>query len=122
MKMRTRSIILLGAVFLLITTVILLPRIIEAKRLKGLTAEKSLAAAPGLTLYYDQSQKSNVIVGASTRNDTSPPLRDMKQARMGGRAEHEANENPKLPNNHIDTADPVVQSASSVLAFAGLNV
>jgi hypothetical protein len=122
MKMRTRSIILLGAVFMLITTVILLPRIIEAKRLKGLTADKSLAPVPGLTWVSSQNQKSNVIVGASTRNDTSPPLRDMKQAKMGGRADHEANENPKLPNNHIDSPDPVVQSASSVMAFAGLNV
>ncbi|HEY6232609.1 MAG TPA: hypothetical protein VIW64_15200 [Pyrinomonadaceae bacterium] len=107
---------------MLITTVILLPRIIEAKRLKGLTADKSLAPVPGLTWVSSQNQKSNVIVGASTRNDTSPPLRDMKQAKMGGRADHEANENPKLPNNHIDSPDPVVQSASSVMAFAGLNV
>src|SRR6185295_17540981 len=122
MKMRTRSIVLLGAVFLLITTVILLPRIIEAKRLKGLTADQSLAAAPGLTFNSSQAQKTNVIVGASTRNDTSPPLRDMKQAKMGRRVEHEANENPKLPNNHIDSADPVVQSADSLMTFAGLNV
>src|SRR4029079_9431494 len=116
MKMRTRSIVLIGAVFLLITTGIVLPRIIEAKRLKGLTAEKSLAMAPALTQGFSQNQKSNIIVGASTRNDTSPPLRDMKQAKMGGRAEHEANENPKLPNNHIDSADPVVQSSTALMA------
>src|SRR5882762_7732471 len=120
--MRTRSMILLAAVFLLITTVILLPRIIEAKRLKGLSADKSLVVAPALMRSSSQDQKSNVIVGASVRNDTSPPLRDMKQARVGKKVEHEANENPKVPTNHQDSPDPVVQGPDALLAFAGLNV
>jgi hypothetical protein len=122
MKMRTRSIILLAAVFLLITTVVLLPRIIEAKRLKGLSADKTLAITPGQLAYIPtQDQKNNVIVGASVRNDTSPPLRDMKQTRVGKKVEHEANENPKLPTNHKDSPDPVVQGPNSLMAFAGLN-
>src|SRR5713101_9588807 len=69
-----------------------------------------------------QNQNSNVTVGASVHNDTSPPLRDMKQAKVGANVEREANENPKLPNHHKDSADPVVQGANSVSAFAGLNM
>src|SRR5882672_7937255 len=120
MKMRTRLIVLLAAVFLLITTVILLPRIIEAKRTKGLSADKSLAATPVLTSGTNQDQKTSVIVGASVHNDTSPPLRDMKQAKVGKKVEHEANENPKVPTNHKDAPDPVVQGPDSLFAFAGL--
>src|SRR6266478_3889826 len=119
--MRTRLIVLLAAGFLLITTVTVLPRIIEAKRLKDLSADKSLAA-PVLTNSPTQDQKTSVIVGASVHNDTSPPLRDMKQAKMGKKVEHEANENPKLPTNHKDSSDPVVQGPNSLLAFAGLNI
>src|SRR5882672_6940529 len=122
MKMRTRLIVLLAAVFLLITTVILLPRIIEAKRLKGISADKSLAATPVLTSGTNQDQKTSVIVGASVHNDTSPPLRDMKQAKVRNKVEREANENPKLPTNHKDSPDPVVQGPNSLMAFAGLNV
>jgi hypothetical protein len=123
MKIRTRTIVLLAAVFLLITTVILLPRIIEAQRLKGLNGDKALAVTPGQLAYIpSQAQKNNVTVGASVRNDTSPPLRDMKQAKLGRRVEHEANENPKLPNNHRDSTDPVVQGPNSLLAFAGINI
>src|SRR5438874_11669692 len=118
--MRTRLIVLLAAGFLLMTTVTVLPRIIEAKRLKDLSADKSLVA-PVLTNSLTQDQKTSVIVGASVHNDTSRPLRDMKQAKLGKKVEHEANENPKLPTNHKDSADPVVQGPNSLLAFAGLN-
>ncbi|MDQ2855970.1 MAG: hypothetical protein M3R68_06555, partial [Acidobacteriota bacterium] len=122
MKMRKRSIILL-AVFLLTTTAILLPRIIEARRLKASSEDKSVAVKPGQLVYFtSQDQKSTVIVGASVHNDTSPPLREMKQAKISKKEEHEANENPKVPNKHKDSYDPVVQGANSLLAFAGLNV
>jgi hypothetical protein len=122
MNVRTRSIIFLAAVLLLITTVVLLPRIIEARRLKDLSANKSLAVTPVPASSVNQDQKTPVIVGASVRNDTSVPLRDMKQAKVGKKVEHEANENPKVPTNHQDSADPVVQGPNSLLAFAGLNV
>ena len=46
----------------------------------------------------------------------------MKQAKVGKKVEHEANENPKVPTNHQDSPDPVVQGPDSLLAFAGLNV
>src|ERR1044072_1116692 len=123
MNMRTRTIVLLAAVFLLITTVILLPRIIEAQRLKALSEDTTLAVKPRQFAYTTgQDKKDTVIVGASVHNDTSPPLREMKQVKLEQKEEHEANENPKLPNNHKDSPDPVVQSANSLLAFAGINI
>jgi hypothetical protein len=51
-------------------------------------------------------QASNgVIVGTSYHNDTSPPLRDIKQLPIESKSEREANENPKLPNHHKDLPD-----------------
>ena len=119
MKTRTRSIMVVTAT-LLLTTVILLPRIIEAGRSKGLGAEKSLSVAPVLT-GSSQDQKSNVIVGASVHNDTSPPLRDMKPEKVGKKVEREANENPKVPATlkHKDTPDAAVQGFSLLLQTFG---
>src|SRR6267378_4955098 len=124
MKMRTKAVLLIAAAALL-TSVIALPRIIEAKRLNETNADKSLTVSPVLATSITQDQKGgNVTVGASVRNDTSPPLRDMKQARVGRKFEREANENPKIPSavNHKDETDPVVQGANSLMAFAGLNM
>jgi hypothetical protein len=118
--MRTRLIVLLAAVFMLTAILILLPRIIEAKRLKGTSTDKSVGVTSALTVSSSQEQRDAVIVGASVHNDTSPALRDMKQAKLGKKVEHEANENPKLPNNHIDATDPVVQGPNSLMAFAGI--
>ena len=53
MNSRLRWMIVIAAA-LLLTTVILLPRIIEAKRLKGLNATKSLAVTPTLSPNQDQ--------------------------------------------------------------------
>ncbi len=125
MKTRTRLIIVLAAALLLTSTIILVPRIIEARRLKAVSAEQNLAAVPVLTRFAGLNQKGGeVIVGASVKNDVSPPLRDMKQMPVGVKYKREANENPKLPGSltHKDSADPVVQGASSLLAFAGLNM
>ena len=124
MKMRTKAVLLIAAASLLIA-VIALPRIIEAKRLNGPNAAKNLTAQPLLATSLTQNQKGgNVTVGASVHNDTSPPLRDMKPAKVGRKFEREANENPKIPSavNHKDEADPVVQGANSLLAFAGINM
>src|SRR5436190_5177781 len=121
--MRTRLIVLLAAGFLLITTVTVLPRIIEAKRLKDLSADKSLVA-PVLTNSPTQDQKTSVIVGASIHNDTSPPLRDMKQEKVGKKAEREANENPKVPATlkHHDSPDTAVQGYSLLMALMAPNM
>src|SRR3989440_854877 len=122
MKLRTRSIMIFAAALALAATVILLPRVIEAQRLKRSNADKSLSAALLLTRGPNQDKNNNVEVGASTHNDTSPALRDMKPSKVGKKIEREANENPKLPNKHKDSADPVVQGANSLMAFAGLNM
>src|ERR1700686_2007095 len=80
MKTRKRWLIVIAAASLL-TTLIVLPRIIGAKQSTG-SPEKSLAVAPVPMRNTSQDQKSNVIVGASVHNDTSPPLRDIKQSKV----------------------------------------
>src|SRR6266513_841673 len=62
----------------------------------------------------NQNQASSDIeVGASCRNDVSPPMRDVPPwAAAGLKPQHEANENPKVPYRHTDSADPVIQKTS----------
>src|SRR5437667_2599126 len=62
----------------------------------------------------NQNQASSDIeVGASYRNDVSPPMRDVPPwAAAGLKPQHEANENPKVPYRHKDSADPVIQKTS----------
>src|SRR5260370_3991250 len=121
MKTRQRWLIVIAAALLLTTTVIVLPQIIGAKRSTELPAEKSLSVAPVPMRSTGQNEKSSVIVGASVHNDTSPPLREMKQEKVAKKVEHEANENPKVPASlkHKDSPDTPVQSSSSMAAFAG---
>ncbi len=123
MKIRTSSITILSAT-LLLATLVLLPRITEAMRSKGLRAEKNPSVAPVLTSSSSQDQKSNITVGASVHNDTSPPLRDMKQEQVGKKVEREANENPKVPASlkHKDSPDPVVQEFSLLLSLLAPNM
>ena len=57
-------------------------------------------------------QSSGPIVGASYKNDISPPLRSMPPWKASDlKAEHEANENPKVPYRHHNTPDPVIQKS-----------
>src|SRR6267378_8522358 len=128
MKMRRRSIIMVTAALLLTTVVILLPRIIEAKRPQELSADKSMPVTPALTsnlgderdqLGQERDQKGDITVTESYENDTSIPLRDMKPQPAIPKAQH-ANENPKIPNKHKDSADPVVQDSFGVLKSIAL--
>src|SRR5499427_4629133 len=111
MRSRARLIIAVAAA-LLLTTVVVLPRVIEAQRSKKTATEKS----PSLTAitYSSLGQNNNVTVGESVHNDTSPPLRDMKQEKVNKKVEKEANENPKIPasRKHKDSEDTVVQGSS----------
>src|SRR5215813_10135868 len=111
MKLRARSIIALVAV-LLLTTIVVLPRVIDAQRSRNVAAEKN----PSLTAisYASLGQNNKVTVGESVHNDTSPPLRDMKQEKVNKKVEKEANENPKIPasRKHKDSEDTVVQGSS----------
>jgi hypothetical protein len=58
-----------------------------------------------------QGQNQPHEVGASYRNDVSPPIRDLPPwTASGSKPQHEANENPKVPYRHKDSADPVIQN------------
>lgn len=84
----------------------------------GLSSGRAFAQAP-------DAQANSVAVGKSYRNDVSPPLRSMPPwSATDAKSEHEANENPKIPNRHQDAADPVIQSmhTSSALAIAAPSV
>ena len=122
MRKLSRPTIILAAAVLLLTLAVLLPRIIEAKRLKDLGADKSALVTSAFSRPNQEPKSSNITAGASIRNDTSAPLRDMKPATVGKKVEREANENPKVPGSlkHKNTPDEAVQSASDVMAFAGL--
>ncbi len=74
----------------------------------GLSSAGSLSAqAPNAN-----QQSSGSAVGASYKNDISPPLRSMPPWKASDlKAEHEANENPKVPYRHHDTPDPVIQKS-----------
>src|SRR5437762_2203889 len=79
-----------------------------------------------------QAQAQSVgamTVGHSIHNDVSPALRDMPvNWPPQPRAEHEANPNPLIPNNHKDAPDTVVQSkflavptiSGTILNFSGI--
>jgi len=96
--MRPRLIILVTAV-LLLGAVILIPEIIEAKR-----------AIPV------QGKGQAMTSGESVRNDTSAPVREMKQQPVF-KERKEANKNPRIQHPHKDSADPVVQSTIATEFF-----
>src|SRR5262252_1000140 len=64
-------------------------------------------AAPGSAV---KTTANGVIYGMSVHNDTSPKLRDIRESSAPSRSDRVENENPSLPNDHVDEADPVVQS------------
>ena len=106
MKIRAKLVLLVTAA-LLIVGLIAIPRIIEAKRARAAAASAQPAAANPA-----QGRKQEIQSGISVRNDTSKPLREMKQLPIGsGRKERERNPNPKIPHFHKDSPDPVVQSS-----------
>src|SRR5215813_97133 len=108
MRIPPRSLlVVLAAAVLFLAAMIVLPQIIEAKRIKASGPDMD----PGSTTALMAQNRTQVIVGASVRNDTSQPLRDMKQLPLEPKVEHEANENPKIPHFHKDSADPVVQQS-----------
>ena len=103
-----KLLVALAGTFLLLA-VLVLPQVIEAKR-----ARAALAAS------ITPQGKSDVSVGHSTHNDTSPPLREMKQLPLTFKPEREANENPRLKHSHKDAPDPVVQTAQSAPITAAM--
>jgi hypothetical protein len=72
----------------------------------------------------------SITVGSSYHNDTTPPLREMRQIPVEERLheereEHEASPNPKIPHKHVDAPDGVVQpqhlSTPAAMPVPGLN-
>src|SRR5215213_2142389 len=102
--MRIRIIVLVAAV-VLFGAIMTLPRIIEASR--------SSAAVQG--------RRSEITVGPSIRNDTSQPVREMKQQPVF-KPRKEANENPKIPHSHRDRPDGVVQTSVAATEFTAANM
>src|SRR5712675_1472167 len=99
MKMRARTIVVLTAT-LLLTLIVLLPRITEAGRFKWFGGEKTPAANAEVVNNPGQDhpdQKPDITVTASYHNNTSIPIRDMKPQPALPKTEHEANKNPKVP-------------------------
>jgi hypothetical protein len=70
--------------------------------------------SPVVPAGIEPAQGNGVIVGISYHNDTSPPLRDMKQLPVELRPEREANPNPRVPRHHKDIPDEAVQDQAVV--------
>ena len=100
--MRIRVIVLVAAV-LLFGAIMTVPRIIEASR-------SSAAAANSVVPNPVQGQKQDITWGESIRNDTSIPVREMKQQPVF-KEKKEANENPKIKHVHRDAPDHKVQTS-----------
>lgn len=72
------------------------------------------AFAPGLAL-----GASAVRVMPSYHHDVPPPLREMAaHDRPDPHQEREAAANPKIPNNHVDSPDPLVGQGASLRLLA----
>src|ERR1044072_10007097 len=93
--MRVRIIVLLGAV-LLFGAILMVPRIIEAS--------KASAVAANSVVPNPVQGKQDISWGESIRNDTSIPVREMKQQPVF-KEKREANENPKIKHVHRDAPD-----------------
>ncbi|HEY8205339.1 MAG TPA: fibronectin type III domain-containing protein [Pyrinomonadaceae bacterium] len=102
MKFAKLLVALAGILF--VVAILVLPQIIEAKRRAAMFAPQG---------------RSDVITGKSVHNDTSPPLREMKQLPYMG-PQREANKNPKVPHSHKDSRDTVVQSSSTAPATGNM--
>jgi len=101
--MRARLFFLVTAL-LLLSAIVFVPEIIEAKRAASSATANPVAASPV------QAKKQAMTVVQSVRNDTSPPVREMKQQPVF-KPKREANKNPKVQHPHKDAHDPVVQQS-----------
>src|SRR6185369_9019393 len=114
MKIRARVVVLVTAA-LFLTALVVVPRIIEAKRAGAATSQPAVAEPV-------QGQRPEISFGASVRNDTSKPVREMKQKPMDFRPEREANVNPHVPHFHKDAPDRVIQKQTDVTELAAANM
>jgi len=104
--MKTRlTLIPILALVLVLTTVVILPQIIEAKR----AHPDAVVPEPTAMVQPLMQGKSDVVSDVSVRNDTSIPVREMKQKPIERKGERELNENPKIKHVHKDSPDASVQ-------------
>lgn len=113
MRTRTKWILAVTATLMLVSLILLLPRITEAGR-SGLLSKNEPAVNTPANLNPIQDQKGDIIVVASYHNDTSIPLRDMKPQPALQKQEH-ADKNRKIPVHHKDSPDPVIQDSFGAL-------
>ena len=106
--MRTKLIPII-AIALVFSVVVILPQMIEAKRDAGSFNNSQNSVAPAV-LTPVQGNRQNIIHGPSVRNDTSIPLREMKQKPIDFGPEREAAANPKIRHFHEDKPDKNVQT------------
>src|SRR5215471_9194291 len=64
-----------------------------------LTGQRSNVVEP-------QRTANGIIFGMSSRNDTSPNLRDMPAKPIHSRPENDENENPKIPHSNAHALAP----------------
>src|ERR1043165_3177038 len=101
MNIRVKVVVLVTAV-LFLAGLALVPRIIEARR-----ANAGGANSQPMAVDQDQGRKGDIQTGPSVRNDTSKPLREMKQKPIDFSPEREANLNPHVPHFHRDAPDKI---------------
>src|SRR6185369_11451246 len=112
--MRVRILILVIGV-LLFGAILTVPQIIEAKR------SQASATADNTASSSFQGNRPDITVGESIRNDTSKPLREMKQQPVF-KEKREANENPKIKHIHKDAPDRKVQTTIAADAVTAANM
>jgi hypothetical protein len=81
--------------------------------LLGFGAYSNASAQPNAARAANQEQFGQTTVIHPTHSDLSRPLREQPLIRPPIEAEHEANPNPKLPLQHQDGPDPVIQNSFS---------
>ncbi|MEP6809764.1 MAG: hypothetical protein ABI992_05940, partial [Chthoniobacterales bacterium] len=88
----------------------------SSARAEGKAADKPQAES--------EKKPVGMVSGASYYHDVSPTLRSMPPWPVRPREfEREANLNPKIPHQHVDVPDPVVQNShASILAQLEPNI
>ncbi|MEO6689096.1 MAG: hypothetical protein ABIN56_08265, partial [Dokdonella sp.] len=80
--------------------------------LLGVTCASSAVAQNKKPLQGEEARR--IVSGTSYQNDTSLPLYYLPERKVDPSDEDgDAPENPKIPNQHIDSVDPVVQHTSA---------
>src|SRR6266481_6343202 len=90
------------------------PSLVSSTRLASFLGCGVLSVTSAFALSSNRIQ-----VTPSYHNDVSRPLRELAATdRPERHQEREAAENPKIPNSHVDSPDPVIQKGSLLRFFA----